>query len=66
MQAKVQGNWAISSYTALFVLFSFYIVDHWQEFRREMKLFIGISILFFFFNNICGTFPLFGSTAGEN
>ncbi len=46
IQGKVEGNWAMPSYPALFVLSSFYLVEGWKGFGRKMKAFAVVSILF--------------------
>jgi membrane-associated phospholipid phosphatase len=46
MQGKVEGNWAMPSYPALFVLSSFYLVEGWKGFGRKMKAFAVVSVLF--------------------
>jgi undecaprenyl-diphosphatase len=65
MQAKVQGNWAISSYPALFILFSFYIVDHWQEFRQKTKMFVKIAVLVSFLIAFIAHFPFLVPLPGK-
>jgi 4-amino-4-deoxy-L-arabinose transferase-like glycosyltransferase len=57
IQGKVQANWAILSYPALFVLFTFYIADKWRDFRQNIKLFIQISILLSFLMTFVIHFP---------
>jgi 4-amino-4-deoxy-L-arabinose transferase-like glycosyltransferase/membrane-associated phospholipid phosphatase len=46
IQGKVEGNWAMPAYPALFVLSSFYLVEGWKGFSRKMRAFAVVSILF--------------------
>jgi membrane-associated phospholipid phosphatase len=45
IQGKVEGNWAMPAYPALFVLSSFYLAEGWKGFGRKMRAFAVVSIL---------------------
>jgi membrane-associated phospholipid phosphatase len=45
VQGKVEGNWPMPSYPALFVLSSFYLVEGWKGFGRKMRAFAVASII---------------------
>ncbi len=46
LQGKVEGNWSMPSYPALFVLSSFYIVEGWKGFGSKTRAFAVGSIIF--------------------
>ncbi len=48
IQGKAEANWSLVSYPALFVLFSFYILERWKDFGIKLKLFIYFSLIFSF------------------
>jgi len=58
IQGKVQGNWAMPSYPALFVLFSFYVVDKWASFQQAMRKLVQVALLLSLLVTIIMHFPL--------
>jgi undecaprenyl-diphosphatase len=46
IQGKVQANWAMVSYPAIFVLFSYHIITGWKNFTMKLKSLIVFSLAF--------------------
>jgi undecaprenyl-diphosphatase len=57
IQGKVEANWALSAYPALFSLASFYIVSRWSGFMSRMRSLVILSIFIPALISILAHFP---------